>query len=117
MGALTGDATLAAAGAAAGGAAGAMYEYNQSHEDRRTELLAEAIGEAKKGETADDAGKRQLEDFLGNWRLDIWAENPHGIRMTARGKANCVLESKTVARIEYDDIVAQDMIGRFRAIR
>jgi hypothetical protein len=110
MGALTGDAQLAAAGAVAGAAAGAaggaMYEYDQSREDRRTQTMADAIGGARQGETADDAGKRHLDDFLGSWRLDIWAEGPEGKRITARGRARCVLETRERARITYSDLVA-----------
>ncbi|MFC1766847.1 glycine zipper domain-containing protein [Planctomycetota bacterium] len=110
LGALTGDAEFAvagmAAGAAAGAASGAMYEYDQSRDDRRTQTLADALGGAKAGETADDAGKRHLEDFIGSWRLEIWAEGLDGKRITARGKAKCVLESKTTARIDFSDIEA-----------
>ena len=82
MGALTGDAGLAvagaAAGAAAGGAAGGMYMYDQSRDDRRTKMLADSIGGAKKGESADAAGKRHLQDFTGDWNLSIWSLNLDG---------------------------------------
>lgn len=110
LGALTGDADLAvagmAAGAATGAAYGAVYEYDQGREDRRTQVLADAVGGAKAGETADDAGKRHLEDFIGTWRVEVWAEGPEGKPLTAKGQAKCVLESKTKARIDYDDIIA-----------
>ena len=110
LGAATGDAGIAAAGmavgAAAGAGAGAMYEYDQAREDRRTQTMADAIGGARKGETADDAGKRHLEDFLGEWNLDIWALDAEGKKITATGKAKGVMESRERARIEYTDIKA-----------
>ena len=80
LGALTGDAELAARGAAAGAmvgaASGAMYEYDQHREDNRTEVMADAIGGARAGETVDDAGKRHLEDFIGEWNINIWVKQP-----------------------------------------
>lgn len=110
MGAMTGDAGFAAAGAAAGAmagaAAGGMYMYDQSRDDRRTEMLADSIGGARKGETADDAGKRHLDDFLGDWKLDIWALDAQGNKITATGEAKGVLVSKEAARIDYTEITA-----------
>ncbi len=110
MGALVGEPGFAAAGAAAGavagGAAGGMYMYDQSRDDRRTQKMADAIGGAQKGETADSAGKRHLDDFLGEWQLDIWALDAQGKKITATGRAKGVLESKETARIEYADIIA-----------
>lgn len=111
MGAMTGEAGFAAAGAAAGAmagaAAGGMYMYDQSRDDRRTKMLADSIGGAQKGETADDAGKRHLDDFLGDWKLDIWALDAQGNRITAAGQAKGVLEGRETARIDYTDITAQ----------
>jgi len=108
MGATTGSSKIAAAGAAAGAVAGAgagaMYEYDQSRQDRRTQTLADSIGGAKKGETADDAGKRHLDDFIGEWNLDIWVLAEDGKKITAKGKAKGVLEAKTKARIDYQEI-------------
>ena len=110
MGAMTGDGGFAAAGAAVGAAAGAaaggMYMYDQSRDDRRTETMANAIGGANKGETADTAGKRHLDDFLGDWKLDIWVLDAQGNKITASGRAKGVLENKETARIEYSDITA-----------
>ena len=67
MGAMTGDGGYAlagaATGAAVGAAGGAMYEYNQTRDDRRTQMLADSIGGANKGETVDSAGKRHLDRF------------------------------------------------------
>ncbi|WP_455212670.1 hypothetical protein [Kaarinaea lacus] len=108
LGAATGSGKVAAAGAVAGAAAGAgagaMYEYDQSRQDRRTQTLADSIGGAKKGETVDDAGKRHLDDFIGDWNLDIWVLSEDGKKITAKGKAKGVLEAKTKAKIEYQEI-------------
>ena len=112
LGAMTGDAGLAAAGAAAGavagGAAGAMYEYDQHREDNRTRMLADSIGGARKGETVDDAGKRHLDDFIGDWNISAWAMVTDGKKVTATGNAKGVLESKTRASIKYSDLKSPD---------
>lgn len=108
MGAATGSGRVAAAGAAAGAVAGAgagaMYEYDQSRQDRRTQTLADSIGGAKKGETIDDAGKRHMDDFIGEWNMDIWVLAEDGKKITASGKAKGVLEAKNKARIDYQEI-------------
>lgn len=108
LGVISGEPGFAAAGAAAGaavgGASGAMYEYDQVREDRRTKVLADSIGGGNKGETADDAGKRHLGDYAGEWNLDIWALDADGKKITATGKAKVVMTSKDVLQIEYTDI-------------
>lgn len=113
LGALTGDARMAAAGAAAGAmagaGAGAMYEYEQHREDNRTKMMAEAIGGAKAGETVDDAGKRHLTDFIGEWNINIWVQQPDGRKVTATGTAKAVMDSLTTVKITYDDIQAAGM--------
>jgi hypothetical protein len=68
--------------------------------------MADAVGGARKGETADDAGKRHLEDFLGDWNLDIWALDAEGKKITATGKAKGIMESRETARIDYTEIKA-----------
>lgn len=102
LGAITGDAELAAAGATAG----EMYEYDQNRQDRRAEMVAESVGGAKKGETADDAGKRHMEDFMGDWKLDVWALGTDGKKISANGHAKVLMENKETARLEYKDIKA-----------
>jgi hypothetical protein len=108
LGAITGNAGFAAAGASAGavagGAAGAMYEYDQHREDNRTRMMAEAIGGARKGETVDGAGKRHLDDFIGDWNINAWALGTDDKKITATGSAKGVLESKTKASIKYSDL-------------
>ncbi len=110
MGALTGEGKYAAAGAAVGAAAGAaaggMYMYDQSRDDDRTKMLADAIGGGKKGETPADAGKRHLADFTGDWKLDIWSLDAQGKRVTAFGKATTALTNKDTLTVSYSDIKA-----------
>jgi len=117
MGALTGDAKLAAAGAvtgaAVGGASGAMYEYDQSREDNRTKMMADAIGGAKKGETVDQAGTRHLQDFLGDWKMDIWVLGADGKRITATGEAKGIMESSGTTKVTYHDIKAAGYDGTY----
>jgi hypothetical protein len=95
-----------AAGAAYGMAGGAAYEYTQAREDQRTKTMADAIGGAKAGETADDAGKRHLDDFLGDWNVDIWSVDATGKKITGNGSAKVVLENKERARFEFTDVKA-----------
>lgn len=103
LGATTGDGSYAlagaAAGAATGAAAGAMYEYNQTRDDRRTQVLADSIGGANKGETVDDAGKRHLDDFIGEWDVDIWVLDGEGKKITGGASARGVLESQERMRM------------------
>ncbi len=107
LGAAVGEPGLGmAAGAASGAAAGAMYEYDQTRQDRRAKMVSESIGGAKKGETAGTAGKRHLDDFIGEWNLSIWALDAQGNRINANGKAKGVLESTEVAKIEVTDVKA-----------
>ncbi len=111
MGAASGEkgwaAAGAATGAAAGAATGAMYEYGQAREDNRTKMLADSIGGANQGETVDEAGKRHLEDFIGEWNVAIWSTDTEGKRISGSGKAKVVLTSKTEAKFELSDIKAE----------
>lgn len=111
MGAATGDAKFAVAGAAVGAAAGAaaggMYMYDQSRDDRRTQTLADSIGGAKKGETADEAGERHLADFTGDWKLAIWYLNAEGNRVTANGDATASLTNKDKLQLVYKNIKSE----------
>ena len=81
--------------------------YDQSRDDRRTKMLADSIGGAKQGETADAAGKRHLGDFAGEWNLNIWALNPDGSKTNASGQATAALTGKDTLRIDYKNIKAQ----------
>ena len=69
-------------------------------------MLADAIGGAQEGETADDAGKRHLADFAGEWNLDIWALNAEGSNLKAKGQAMASLTGKDILRIDHKNIKA-----------
>lgn len=129
LGAVTGDADIARAGAAAGAASGGVYMYDQSREDRRTKMIADSVSgsqkgqsspaegtqqsqsasktEAPRGETADDAGKRHLHDFVGDWGLSIWALNADGSKITGTAKAKIALTGKEVIQIDFSDIKSE----------
>jgi hypothetical protein len=110
MGALTGDAELAlkgaAAGAAVGAASGSWYDYDQERQDDRTQMLADSIAGSKAqdvapGETVGDVGKRHMQDFLGDWNLDIWVLAEEGKRITGTGKAKGLAAGENATRIVY----------------
>ena len=69
-------------------------------------MLADAIGDAQEGETAEDAGKRHLADFVGDWNLDIWALNADSSKLTAKGQAMASLTGKDILRIDHKNIKA-----------
>jgi len=113
LGALTGDAELAvkgaAAGAVVGGASGVMYDYDQSRQDDRTQLMADAIAGSKAQdiapqETVGDVGKRHMQDFLGNWKLEMWGLDENGEKVTGTGTVKGVALGENMTRILYQDI-------------
>ena len=113
LGAATGDAEFAAAGAAAGAivgaGAGAMYEYDQSKQDDRTMMMADAVAsnketDAKPGETVGDVGKRHMESFLGDWKMDIWVLGEDGEHIPATGQAKGIAAGESGARVMYRDV-------------
>ncbi|ADE53081.1 hypothetical protein [Coraliomargarita akajimensis] len=112
MGALAGDGDFIVAGAAAGAmygaATGALYEYDQNREDRRTRVLAEAIGGAKAGETADSAGQRHLADFIGDWSLSIWEMTPDGRKASAEGECKAVMDGRNQLTFNFDQVQLAD---------
>ena len=54
--------------------------------------------------SSDDEGLRHLTDFVGEWKVDIWSLDADGKRITARGTAKGVLDSKTTARLDFAGI-------------
>jgi hypothetical protein len=115
MGALAGDASYAAAGAAAGavagGVAGSWYDYDQSNQDNRTQMMADAIAGSKAGspapgETVGEVGKRHFQDLAGEWTLDIWYLGREGHFETARGTARGLAAGDNAMRVLYQNIVA-----------
>jgi uncharacterized membrane protein len=116
MGALTGDASYAVAGAAAGavagGVAGSWYDYDQSNQDNRTQMMADAIagpksGDPAPGETIGDVGKRHFQDLAGEWKLDIWYLGRDGHFETAKGTARGLSAGENAMRVLYQNIVAE----------
>ena len=115
MGALTGEASYAVAGAAAGavagGVAGSWYDYDQSNQDNRTQMMADAIagsnaGNAAPGETVGDVGMRHFQDLTGEWNLDIWYLGREGHFETARGTARGLSAGDNATRVLYQNIIA-----------
>ena len=115
MGALAGDAKYAVAGAAAGavagGVAGSWYDYDQSNQDNRTQMMADAIagskaGDPAPGETVGDVGRRHFQDLAGEWKLDIWYLGREGHFETARGTARGLSAGDNAMRVLYQNIVA-----------
>ena len=107
VGALTGDERIAARATVAGAAYGATIGYTQSREDQRTRMIAEAIGGAKAGETADQAGVRHLQDFLGDWNVAIWVLDENGSRIEATGTALGSTRSQNSVNVDFENIVAK----------
>ncbi|MFV2072003.1 MAG: glycine zipper domain-containing protein, partial [Thermoanaerobaculales bacterium] len=120
LGALTGDASLAvkgaAAGAVVGGVSGSWYDYDQSRQDDRTLMMADAIagsksGDVAAGETVGDVGKRHFEDLAGEWKLDIWYVGEGGLRKTAVGSARGLAAGDNAMRVLYQDITTEGYDG------
>jgi hypothetical protein len=116
MGALTGEGKYAVAGAAAGavagGVAGSWYDYDQSNQDNRTQMMADAIagskdGDPTPGETIGDVGKRHFQDLAGEWQLDIWYLGRDGHFETAKGTARGLSAGDDAMRVLYQNIVAE----------
>jgi hypothetical protein len=116
LGALAGDASLAAkgaaAGAVAGGVSGSLYDYDQSRQDDRTQMLADSIagskaGDPQPGETVGDTGRRHFEELTGQWKLDIWYMGPEGRGKTATGSARGLAAGDNAVRLLYQDIITE----------
>ncbi len=130
MGALAGDASWAVAGAAAGavagGAAGSWYDYYQSNQDNRTQMMADPIAGSKSGnpapgETIGEVGKRHFQDLAGEWKLDIWYLGRDGHFETAKGSARGLSAGDNAMRVldqnivsdSYDDTVTGQSLFSF----
>lgn len=109
LGAVTGDATLAAqgavVGAAAGGAAGAAADYRNDREDYRNENANRNINiNAPTGVTGQQTTTPQrwdrLDDFTGNWQLEISVIGEGGKAIEASGNATGSLASTTAAQFD-----------------
>lgn len=114
MGAAAGDASLAvkgaAVGAAAGGLAGAGADYANDREDYRNENSSKNININGLPSQAVNAGTNssvaanwdRLDDFSGEWQVNIWAVNPDGERIeaTAQAAGNLVRTTATQLSIK-----------------
>jgi hypothetical protein len=117
LGAAVGEAgTGLAVGAAYGAAAGSMYDYGQSRQDDRTEMIAGGLagrppGESSGGgetggggETVGDVGRRQMGSFAGDWKVDIWGLAADGSRLTAHGTASGMAAGDNGMRILFREV-------------
>ncbi len=116
LGALTGDAKIAVAGAAAGAVAGGVsgdfYDYDQSRQDDRTQMLADGIagskaGSPQPGETVGETGKRHFQELSGEWKVDMWYMGNEGKGQTASGTARGLQAGDNAIRIVYQDIAVE----------
>ncbi|QLE86968.1 hypothetical protein FLM48_18965 [Shewanella sp. Scap07] len=113
LGAAAGDAGLAAkgamVGAATGAAAGAAADYHNDREDYRNENASKNIninGLPAQNQTASAAQTWQaLDNFSGQWRVNIWAMDGNGERIEATGKASGSLAKTTAAQLQVDDLL------------
>ena len=110
LGAVAGEAAAGAAvGAAIGGASGMMYDYDQSRQDDRTQMMSGAIAQSRSGdvaptETVGDVGKRHMQEFLGEWKVEMWGLDENGERITAKGLVSGVSAGENATRILYREI-------------
>lgn len=111
MGAAAGDASLAvkgaAVGAAAGGIAGAGADYANDREDYRNENGNKNIninGLPSQGASAEGRAPiannwDRLDDFSGDWQVNIWATNADGERIEATTQATGNLVRTTATQL------------------
>lgn len=128
LGAVTGDASLAAkgamVGAAAGGAAGAAADYQNDREDHRNENGNKNININGLGNVANPVAAQatnapqnwdKLDDFTGDWQINIWALAEDGKRIEATGIAKGSLAKTTTAQLNFEklnvDGVSHELTG------
>ncbi|WP_144213428.1 hypothetical protein [Shewanella donghaensis] len=122
MGAAAGDASLAlkgaAVGAAAGGVAGAGADYANDREDYRNENASKSIninglsangisGNAQSNAQANQqpATWDKLDNFSGQWQVNIWALNSEGNRIEATAEAQGSLIKTTATQLSVDNLI------------
>jgi len=114
LGALVGDPLV---GAATGAASGVLIEYDQSRQDERTQVLAESVAGAQadvaSGETVGDVGRRHMQNFQGEWKLEAWGLDENGQRITASGFATGVSVGENATQITYRDVVVEGLDETF----
>ena len=110
LGSIVGE---AGAGAAYGAAAGSLYQYDQSRQDERTQMLADSIAGSNASdigprETVGDVGKRHMQDFLGDWNLEVWVLAEDGKRIMGSGTAIGVLAGENSTRVIFRDFAVKE---------
>ena len=111
LGSIVGE---AGAGAAYGAVAGSMYQYDQSKQDERTQMLADSISGSRAKdigpqETVGDVGKRHMQDFLGDWNLEVWVLAKDGKRIMGSGSAIGVSADVNSTRVVIRDFAAAEL--------
>jgi len=110
LGAVAGEAGAGlAVGATVGAATGMMYDYDQSRQDDRTEMMADAIAGSRQqgavpGESVGDMGQRKMQDILGDWKLEAWGLDENGERINAVGNVSAVSTRANLVRVTYREI-------------
>lgn len=127
MGAITGDAKFAvqaaALGAATGAAAGAAADYQNDREDHRNENKQQTItlnGQNIPAQAAQPSTPQtwdKINNFVGAWQVDIWANNAQGGVNEATADANGTLLSTSTASFIVEKLEVsgqkQDLSGKF----
>ena len=125
LGSMVGE---AGAGAAVGAVAVGAYSYDQQRQDERTQMLADAIAtpkyvappaqpaanqatpaqpQAAARETVGDVGLRNMQNFLGDWNLDMWALAVDGSRLAGTGKARGMQAGESAVRVVFTQFEAE----------
>ena len=119
MGAMTGDARIAAAGmavgAGVGAGAGAMHELENTRKTQRTQIMADAIAGKNSTPEAISHGSDLLQEMLGEWNINAWAIVEDNKRVNGSGVAKGIMTSKSSITMNITDIdfpgMAEDMTG------
>jgi hypothetical protein len=118
LGSMVGE---AGAGAAVGAVAVGAYTYDQQRQDERTQMMADAIAAPKyvapsqpvsnqvaagqpqpaPRETVGDVGKRGMQDFVGDWNLEMWSLATDGSRLTGIGQVRGMQTGENAMRVVF----------------
>ncbi len=117
VGALRGRALEGATiGAAMGGASGYYDGWREENEDARARELAAALRESSRPaaptDDPDEAGRRQLERFLGMWDLEGWALDDDGSRLDVTGGLRGRVEMGSFVEVDFVDLRIEGFDGQ-----
>ena len=124
LGAMVGEPGI---GAAYGATAGGLYSYDQSRQDDRTQMIADAIATGNQTDptqaaanqtvspqstvqsqaTVGDVGKRHMQDFVGDWNLEMWVLAADGSRLTGSGRAKGLSTGENSTRVLITELSAE----------